>query len=58
MQVNRGKFHEYLGMTLEYNTVGQVKITMLHYIDEIFDTLDKADPNLVVLSQVMNKILF
>ena len=44
MQVNRGKVHKYLGITLEYSTVGQVKIAMLKYIDEILDAFDKADP--------------
>ena len=44
MQVNCGKVHKYLGMTLDFTTVGQVKITMLDYIDEILDTFDKADP--------------
>ena len=31
-------------MTLEYSTVGQVKITMLEYIYEILDAFDKPDP--------------
>ena len=31
-------------MTLDYYIVGQVKITMLDYIDEILDTFDKAYP--------------
>ena len=31
-------------MTLDYNTVGQVKITMLDYIYEILNDFDKADP--------------
>ena len=31
-------------MTLDYTTVGQVKITMLEYINEIIDTFDKVDP--------------
>ena len=31
-------------MTLDYTTVGKVKITILDYIDEIVDTFDKADP--------------
>ena len=44
MQVNRGKVHNYLGMKLDYTTVGQVNITMLEYIDEIRDAFDKADP--------------
>ena len=30
-------------MTLDYNTVGQVNITMLDYIDEILDAFDKVD---------------
>ena len=33
MKVNRGKVHKYLGMTLYYSTVGQVKITMLAYMN-------------------------
>ena len=41
VQVNRGKVHKYLGMTLDYYKVGQVKITMLDYIDEIIDSIDK-----------------
>ena len=44
MQVKRGKFHKYLGMTLEYNTVFQVNITMSDQINETIDTFDKADP--------------
>ena len=31
-------------MTLDYTTVGQVKITILEYIDEILDASDKAYP--------------
>ena len=37
MTVSRGKVHTYLGMTLDYTTCGQVKITMLDYIEEILD---------------------
>ena len=37
MQVNWGKVHKYLGMILDYFTVGQVKITMLYYINGIID---------------------
>ena len=44
MQVNRVKVHKYLGMTLDYYKFGQVKITMLDYIDEIIDAFDKAYP--------------
>ena len=44
MQVKRLKFHKYLGITLDYFTVVQVKITMLDYIDGILDAFDKADP--------------
>ena len=44
MKVKRGKVHKYLGMTLEYSTVDQVKTTMLDYIDEIINTFDKFYP--------------
>jgi hypothetical protein len=44
MMVSRGKVHTYLGMTLDYTVRGQVKITMLGYVDEILTAFDKADP--------------
>ena len=44
MQVKRGGVQKYLGMILDYSTVGQLKITMLDYIDEIIDAFDKSDP--------------
>ena len=37
MQVNHGKVQKYLGIKLEYTTVGQVKITLLEYIDEMLN---------------------
>ena len=43
MLVNRGKFHKYLGIKLDYTTVIQVKITMLGYLDEILSAFDKSD---------------
>jgi hypothetical protein len=44
MTVSRGKIHKYLGMTLDYRVPGQVKITMLNYVDEILAAFDKAVP--------------
>jgi len=44
MAVSRGKIHKYLGMTLDFTTHGQVKITMYNYVDEILEAFDKADP--------------
>jgi hypothetical protein len=44
MIVSRGKVHTYLGMTLDYTVRGQVKITMIGYVDEILIAFDKADP--------------
>jgi len=44
MTISRGKVHKYLGMTLDYRTSGQVKITMYDYVDEIIAAFDKADP--------------
>jgi hypothetical protein len=44
MAVSRGKIHKYLGMTLDYSVPGQVKITMLDYVNEILAAFDKAEP--------------
>ena len=44
MQGKHRKFHKYLGMTLDYSTVGQVNLTMLDYIDEIINFFDRSDP--------------
>jgi hypothetical protein len=44
MTVSRGKIHKYIGMTLDYSVPGQVKITMLKYVNEIIDAFDKAEP--------------
>jgi hypothetical protein len=44
MTVSRGKIHKYLGMTLEYNIHGQVKITMFNNVDEILTGFHKAEP--------------
>jgi hypothetical protein len=35
MTVSRGKVHKYLGMTLDYTKPGQVKVTMIEFVDEI-----------------------
>ena len=32
MVTTRGKIHDYLGMTLDYNIDGKVQITMFEYI--------------------------
>jgi hypothetical protein len=42
MTVSRGKIHKYLGTTLYYSVPGQVKITMLDYVNEILAAFDKA----------------
>jgi hypothetical protein len=43
MTVSRGNIHKYLGMTLDYTVRGQVKITMIYYVDEIITALDKVE---------------
>jgi hypothetical protein len=43
MVISRGKVHTYLGMTLDYTTPGQVKISMFSYVAEIIAAFDKAD---------------
>jgi hypothetical protein len=44
MTVSRGKVHTYLGKTLDYTICGQVKITMIGYVDEILTAFNKVDP--------------
>jgi hypothetical protein len=44
MTVSRDKIHRYLGMNLNYNTQGQVNITMFDYIDKFLTAFDKAEP--------------
>jgi hypothetical protein len=43
MTVHRGKVLKYLGMTLDYSVKGQVKISMIDYIDKILSAFDKAE---------------
>ena len=44
MKVQRGKVHEYLGMTLDYSEDGIVKISMLKYIAETLAEFEKIMP--------------
>ncbi len=42
MKVSRGKIHKYLGMTLDFSTDRQVKISMVDYVKEVIEAWDKA----------------
>ena len=44
MTVSHGKSHKYLGMTLDYTSSRQVKVTMFNYIKEILAEFDAVDP--------------
>jgi hypothetical protein len=44
MTASRGKIHKYIGMTLDYTIRGQIKITMLDYVNEILIAFEKAEP--------------
>ena len=37
--VTRGKKHDYLGMEIDFSTVGKVIFTMVNYIDEMLEEL-------------------
>ena len=37
LTVNRGKVHDYLGMTLDFTKEGKVKIKMLDYVEKMLD---------------------
>jgi len=40
IEVGRGDIHSYLGMTLDFSTAGQAKITMEHYVSEALKAYD------------------
>jgi hypothetical protein len=42
MKVHRGKVHKYLGMTLDFSTTHQVKISMVDFTSEIVAAWDKV----------------
>ena len=42
MKVTRGKIHKYLGMTLDFTTKGQVRISMIEHVKDIIATWEKA----------------
>ena len=44
MQISRGKVHDYLGMTFNFTTPGEVKITMYDYINDMLNDFQKHDP--------------
>jgi Reverse transcriptase (RNA-dependent DNA polymerase)/Zinc knuckle len=49
LTVNRGKVHDYLGMTLDFSVTGKVKIGMVQYVKnmlaELPDDMDGVSPN-------------
>ena len=45
MKLNRGMIHEYLVMTLDYSTRGEVKIMMYNYIRDIVTDFKQNNPS-------------
>ena len=43
MTVSGGKFHKYLGMTLDYTVHGQVQITMINFLEKVLIDFEKAE---------------
>jgi hypothetical protein len=41
LTINRGKIHDYLGMTLDYSVKGKVKILMVDYVMKLVEDLPK-----------------
>ena len=52
--MNRGKVHDYLGMTLDYRSAGKVKISMPDYIAKM---LEGAPPTCKELHQLWWRII-
>ena len=44
LKVQRGKVLKYLGMTLDFTTAGQVKVSMFDYVDDLLRDYKKAAP--------------
>ena len=44
MKISRGKIHEYLGMTLDFSSPGELKVTMIPYVKEIVEQFSQHDP--------------
>jgi hypothetical protein len=44
MVVSNRKKHQYHGMNLDHTTNGQVKITMIDYVEEVLTAFSEADP--------------
>ena len=42
MQVHRGKVHTYVGMTLNYEYSGEVRISMFKYVEEVIEAFKQA----------------
>ena len=43
MRISTGKVHEYLGITFDYSTPGEVKVTMIPYVKEIISQFAPYD---------------
>ena len=39
MTITRGKVHKYLGMTIDYSSLGKVIFSMINYIEKIIDDI-------------------
>jgi hypothetical protein len=53
-QATRGKRHDYLGMTLNYSTHGQVKIEMIEYIRSMIQAFPEdigEDPDYTMVGE-------
>jgi hypothetical protein len=46
MKIRRGKVHEYIGMTLDFNVPGQLKVSMFPYVKEIVNEFMKLNGDL------------
>eukprot|EP00804_Cyclotella_cryptica_P021176 CCRYP_001489-RA/>CCRYP_001489-RA protein AED:0.41 eAED:0.35 QI:0/-1/0/1/-1/1/1/0/615 len=40
--VNRGKYHDYLGMDLDYSVPGKLRVSMIKYVDKILKDFPQA----------------
>ena len=42
MRITRGKVHEYLGMTLDFLTPGEIQVTMVDFLKGVLEDLQEV----------------
>ena len=58
VKITRGKYHEYLGMKLDYSQAGSIKIDMVDYVRTMVESFPSKFPGGAKVSTSFNEKLF